>query len=123
MRGAVLAGAAIGAAVAFPASLTALVLDALEPGDEVTTPMWVLLVVALAGAGVGGFAAARSDDARRVAPGVLAGVLALVPSSALALGARAAAERDLPWAGVVANALVALLLGTIGALLARVVHA
>ena len=123
MRAAVLTGAAVGAGVSFPASLIAQVLDALEPGDEVTTPMWILLAVALAGAGVGGFVAARTDPRRRVPVGVVGGVLALVPSTALALGARAAAGRDLPWAGVVVNTVLALLLGAFGALVARVVHA
>lgn len=114
-----LAGAGAGAALAFPASLVAQILDGLDPGEEVTTPMWVLLVVALAGAAVAGHVATRTDPHHRLGLAPLAAALALVPSSILALSSRAVSDRDLPWAGLILNAAAAVVLGLLGALVAK----
>ena len=97
MRSAVLVGAGLALAIAFPAALVAQIVDTLA--DDESTPGWVylLVLVVMVGLVIGGFAAGRRQPDRAGTAGALAGLLAILVVQIVGIIRRVVIDAGVAW--------------------------
>lgn len=115
---AVMFGAGVALGVAAPAVLAAQALDSLGDLTDNTGAVVALALVVVVGLVAGGYAAGRRHADSPLVHGAVASLGAFVVVQALAIAATAASGDDIVWARVPFAAILALLAGMLGALVA-----